>query len=281
MTGMIVRWLLVGMACLAAFPAPARPTHIMSVNLCADQLVLALANQRDVVSVSHLARDCAISVACREAAGVPINHGTAEEMVAASPDILIAGKYTTRATVAIAHKFGMNVLELDVPTTFDQVERQVMTVADALGVHERGEAMVATFEKKLATLPLPPADAPHPIAAVYETNGFTIGPGSMIDMLLTKAGFINFTRTLGIDNYSVVPMELLVLRHPDILILNGHQDENHPSLGGSLLNHPVLAKNFPRTVVVPQRLWICGNPAIADALAILIEARDGILRARP
>ncbi len=280
---MIVRWLFVGLACLAGLPAMARPTHVMSVNLCADQLVLALAKPEDIASVSHLARDCNISAACDQVGNVKINYGTAEEMVAEAPDLLIAGKYTTRATVAVARKFGKNVIELDVPATLGQMRAQVMRVADALGAHDRGVALIADFDRRIAALPPPPPGHRRPVVAVYETNGFTVGPGSMIDTLLQLAGFDNLSARRGIDNYSYLPLELLVAERPDLLILNTEPNLTRPSLGGMLLAHPVLAASFPawRQTVVPQRLWICGGPAIADALSVLtaarqeIEARDG------
>jgi iron complex transport system substrate-binding protein len=272
MTGMIMRWLLAGLASIASLGAYARPTHIMSVNLCADQLVLALAQPGDIASVSYLARKCDISVACEQAAGVAINYGTAEEMVATAPDLLIAGKYTTRATVAVARKFGKNLIELDVPKTMPEVRAQIMRVADALG------ALVADIDRRIAALPLPPAEGKQPVAAVYETNGFTIGPGSMIDTLLKMAGFDNLSDRRGIGDYDYLPLELLVADQPDLLIMNTEPVMRRPSLGGMLLAHPVLRAAFPasREAVVPQRLWICGGPAIVDALSLLTTLRQRI-----
>ena len=72
--------------------------------------------------------------------------------------LLIAGRYTTRATVAVARKFGKNVLELDVPSTLDQMRAQIMRVADVLNSHDRGVAMIADFDRRIAALPPPPTN---------------------------------------------------------------------------------------------------------------------------
>ena len=268
--------MLVAAACIAAAPASAAPQRIMSLNLCADQLVLALAPPGTIVSVTYLARDCQVSVACAAAARTPINYGTAEEMIASTPDLLIAGRYTTRTTVAVARKFGFAVRDLDVPNTIEAVQAQIREIAEAVGAPERGEAMVAAIDRDLAALSPVPA-GPRPLAAVYQTSGFTVGKGSMIDDLLTRAGFDNLATRLDIDNYPSLPLEELVIGQPDLLIMEG-LPEARPSLGGSLLEHPVLAAGFPadRQAVVPQRLWNCGGPSIVDALRILTDARDRI-----
>ena len=274
--GMMRRGLLVA-AILAAGPAGATPARIMSLNLCADQLVLALAPPGTIASVTYLARDCQISVACAAAAHMPINYGSAEEMIAAAPDLLIAGRYTTRSTVGMARKFGYAVEDLDVPNTIDAVRLQIREVADAVGNPAGGDMMIAALDRDLAALPPPSADRPRPVAAVFETSGFTVGTGSLIDTLLTRAGFDNLATRLGIDNYPSLPLEALVIGQPDLLILETRH-EVRPSLGGALLDHPVLGAGFPldRQIAVPQKLWLCGGPSIVDALRMLTAARARI-----
>ncbi len=272
-SGMMRCGLLVA-AFLAAGPAWAAPARIMSLNLCADQLVLGLAPPGTIASVTYLARDCQISVACATAAHTPINYATAEEMIAAAPDLIVAGRYTTRSAVGIARKFGYAVRDLDVPNTIDAVRAQIREVADTVGNPVGGEAMIAAMDRDLASMPPPSTDRPRPLAAVYETNGFTVGTGSLIDSLLTRAGFDNLSTKLGIDNYPSLPLEALVMGQPDLLIMEARH-EARPSLGGAMLEHPVLAAGFPldRQTAVPQKLWICGGPSIVDALRILTAAR--------
>jgi iron complex transport system substrate-binding protein len=102
-----------GLAAAASDTNPA-PRRIVSLNLCTDQLVLALADRDAVRSVTWLAHDSHISTMATEAAHVPVNHGLAEEIVPLAPDLVIAGLYTTRTAVALLRRLGIPLVEVDV-----------------------------------------------------------------------------------------------------------------------------------------------------------------------
>src|SRR5262245_7975444 len=182
--------ILVMVAAHAAGGSPSAPRRIVSLNLCTDQLVLALADRAAICSVTWLARDPQSSVMAAAAAEVPVNHGLAEEIIPCAPDLVVAGLYTTRTTVALLKRFGLTVLEMDVPQSLPAIAEQIRTMAQALGHPERGEAMVAAMLADLAALgPVP--EKPWSVAVVYHPNGFTGGRGSLIDDLLTRAGLQN------------------------------------------------------------------------------------------
>src|SRR5208282_4546026 len=190
--------------------AAAPASRVISLNLCTDQLVLALADRSAIVSVTYLARDCAISAQCRAAASEPINYGTAEELVAAEPDLVLGGRYTTRPAIGIARRLGMKVLEFDPPSSLDMVRRQIRDVAEALGRSERGEAMIADLDGRLAALPQAAAKGERPVAAVYQANSVTVGANSLIDAALQVAGVDNLARRLGLRK-----LHVSAARNPD------------------------------------------------------------------
>ena len=134
------------------------------------------------------------------AADVPVNHGLAEEIIPFAPDLVVAGIYTTRTTVALLKRFGLPVLELDVPQSLPAIVAQIRTVAHALGHPERGEAMVTAMMADLTALGPIPA-GPWPVAVVYHPNGFTGGRGSLIDDLLTRAGLRNLAAELALTHW--------------------------------------------------------------------------------
>ncbi|MGE0746020.1 MAG: ABC transporter substrate-binding protein [Rhodospirillales bacterium] len=270
--------LLATLALLTALPAHAKPQRVVSLNLCADQLVLRLADPGNVAAVTWLARDPAVSVVAERARAVPVNHGDVEEIAALRPDLVIAGRFTARAATAMLKRLGYPVLELDVPETVDAVRAQIVLVADALGEAERGAALAAELDRRLAAVP-PPAGA-RPTAAVFRADGFTVGPGSLIDVLLDRAGLDNLSVRMGLGAYTRLPLETLVTGRPDLLIVD-RADGTYPALADDLMRHRALRAVFAetRTVVVPPRLWTCGGPQIADAVAILAAAaRDADAR---
>jgi iron complex transport system substrate-binding protein len=269
---------LVAVAVVAhAGDAPAKPARIVSVNLCADELVLRLADRRNVASVTALSRDPDNSNVAELAAEVAVNHGLAEEVIRLDPDIVVAGSHTTRTAVALLRRAHFPLVELAVPRSFDEVREQVRTVARAVGETERGERMIADMDDKLEGLARA-APAIRRRALMLNPNGFTAGANSLVDKIITAAGLTNLAPSLGVGSYGRVPLESVVTSHPDVLIVNSQRDGPR-SLATELLRHPVLARisGDARLVALPSRLWTCGGPAIIEAIARL--ARVAVERA--
>ena len=256
-------------AMLAPSPATAKPQRIVSLYLCADELVLQLAERRNVASVTFLSRDPLNSNVAGLAAGVPVNHGRAEEILAQKPDIVLAGAFTARPAVALLRRAGVPMVELGVPRDLDDVRKEIRMVATAIGERENGERMIADIDARLAALPPPPQQPPRS-AIVLNPNGFTVGAGSLVDEIFARAGIENLAARKGIDNYGQLPLETILRSGADIAILNADRD-GAPSLATEFLRHPALAGLDQRTrlVVLPARLWTCGGPALVEAVELL------------
>ena len=69
--------------------APATPARIVSVNLCADQLVLALADRNQIAGLTHNAIDPEMSGAAAKARGLPLLGNSAEQILAIDPDLIV------------------------------------------------------------------------------------------------------------------------------------------------------------------------------------------------
>lgn len=273
--------LILALLCPArAAAGEAKPARIVSLNLCADELVLRLADPGRVASVTYLARDPRGSNVADLAARVPVNRGLAEEVVPLAPDLVIAGAFTTRATTAMLRRLGFDVMELGVPATLDEAYAQIRQVAARLGEGERGEAMVAQIEAAMAALP--PAVADPPTAVVLRPNGFTAGRGSVPDAVLARAGLDNLAPRLSTDRMGQLALEEIVTARPDLLVVNSAPDAP-PSLADELLHHPALAPfaKAARTVPLPIRLWACAGPGLAEAARRLAYARARIAPGAP
>jgi iron complex transport system substrate-binding protein len=253
---------------------PRKPTRIVSINLCTDELVLRLADISHVASVSYLARGRNSSVADL-AARVPINHGLAEEIVPLNPDLVVAGIYTARPTVALLKRVNAPLLDLDVPRSLEEVREQYLSVGKALGEPERAERLVAEMDARLAALP-PPGPPPLPRALVFNSNGYTVGKRSLMDDIIGRAGMENLARALGITNYGRIALETVLSNPVDVLIVSSYRD-GPPAIATEIMNHPVLEKisNQTQIVVMPSRLVVCAGPENLDAVALLQDAAAG------
>ncbi len=140
-----------GVALLLCLPiAAAQPRRVMSLNLCADQLAMALLPPERIVSITWLSRTEGDPALRSLAMRLPANHGGAEEVLHARPDLVIAGRYTTAATRQLLRRTGVPLLEIDAVNDWEGIRRVTREVAAARGESGRGEAWLAAMEADLA-----------------------------------------------------------------------------------------------------------------------------------
>jgi iron complex transport system substrate-binding protein len=257
---------------LLASPAFAKPQRVASLNLCADELALRLADPGVVKTVTWLAQDPRSANVAAMAAALPANDGHAEEALAHHPDLVLVGPFADPSSLALLKQVGAPVSEVGAPQTLDGVRRQIRDLAAALGEPKRGEALIADMDARLARVVVDPS-RPRLKAVVLRPNGFTVGPGSLVDEILTRAGLDNLAARLDIAADEQVPLEVVALLGADVLILD-RDEASAPSLADAALDHPAIAALAQRMTVVslPARLWTCGGPEIAEAVERLAVA---------
>ncbi len=263
------------MAALAPIAAKAGPQRVVSLNLCADQLALMLLPRDHIAGLTHLANDPGLSALWEQAGDIPRLKGLAEEVLPLKPDLVLAGAFTTRPTIAILRARGIPVLEIGLVNDFDGIRAQIRTVAAALDRTGRGEELVAEMDAKLAAARIPDGDSQRPRVLSLAPGGFTSGSGTLNDAVMQAAGLTNYASEKGMQGYGYLSVETVAADPPDLLIVNT-DEKGHPSLNGQMLSHPALARAVPATrrPHVQGRLWTCGGPFTADAVTQLAAARD-------
>lgn len=248
------------------------PKRIVSMNLCADELLLRLAGRERIASVTWLAGDPRGSTVTEEAAGLPQNHGLAEEIAGLDPDLVLAGTYTTRIAIGLLRRIGFRVIEVGSPGDFDALRAEIRHVAAAVGEAERGEALVAHLDARLAAaMPKRPTGLR---VLVLRPNALTVSPGSFGDAILRAAGLVNVAAELGRGGAGQIPLEVAALADADLVVIDG--EDGAPSLATALLHHPILKRlsGEGRLVTVPNRLWTCPGPQAAEVVGRLAAAAE-------
>lgn len=269
MTRAILLFLL---ALLGAVPAAAKPQRIVSLNLCTDQLVMQLAERRNIAAVTWLAADPASSAMASEVRGLSRIRGTAEEVVALRPDLIVAGPFSTRETVSLLRRLGYDVVEFAPASSLAAIRANIEAMGRALGEPERTAALLARFDARLA------ASAhdgkTRPLFADYGPNGYTSGSGTLIADLARHAGFAPLGERLRIAGMRQLPLEQLVLARPQLIDLGDRAEA--PALSNQIYQHPALARlvRGGRAIRIPSRLTACGTLRTLDALAMLANARE-------
>lgn len=249
----------------------AKPQHVMSLNLCSDELLLDLVPSGRIASVTYYARSRSNAYRWSQAAAVPINHGLAEEVLEQKPDLVLAGTYTTPTTRALLRKAAIPLLEVPPANSFAEIRAVTRMVAHALDEEARGEALIAGMD---ATLDALARTKPLKVIRVASWNGAgTVpGKGSLFDAILAAAGGMNVaSSTQGVRSGSF-DIEELLLAGPDVLAY-GADSNGMPVLRTDGEQHPLILKVYARRrVAYPEVLYSCGVPESADA-AVALRAK--------
>lgn len=252
---------------LGAAPRPA-PRRIVSLNMCADQLVVALADRGQIAGLTEWARDPQLSFVAARAASLPVTHRSAEEVMALHPDLVVGAPFRTKAVLAPLRARGVRLVELPHGDGEANLEKSITRIAVAVGHHDRGQAMIAAMRRDLAAIGAPPGRGR--IAAYYQRQGYLTGTRTLVDDMMRRVGLVNLASRLDRPALSKVSLEDMALARPDFLVMDAGT-RTIGDLGTAALHHPVLDRAVPpaRRLYIPEALTVCGGPAYPQAVALL------------
>lgn len=273
----VVTFLLPAMA-RAAEPVPQR---IVSINLCADELLLALADPRQIASLSTYATDPDLSTIREQAAAFPHRAASAESVIAFAPDLVLAGRFTKRDTRDMLTRLGYRLELLDAPRSLADSEKQIRQVATLVGHPDRGETLIAAIEAAKARTEAA-APSTKPTAANYQRRGYVAGSDTLMSELLATAGFADAGGALAGKTGRFVPLEKVVAQPPDFIVV-ASDDLTARDEGSALLSHPALLRLYPASlrIVLPPKLTVCGGPTLPAALDRVASEAHRVLSASP
>ncbi|MBW8911782.1 MAG: ABC transporter substrate-binding protein, partial [Sphingomonas sp.] len=196
-------WLAAACLTLAA-PLPAAP-RIVSINPCVDAVLVRVANPAQIAGISHYSQDpAATSIPMEIARRFKATSGTAEEVVALSPDIVVAGQHVSPSTIHVLQRLGVRLVQFPVPESIVESETQVRTIAALVGQPARGERLVSAMEAAVAAA-RPKRHGAVP-ALIWKGGGLVPGSGTLADSLLQAAGFRNLSASYGLRKWDILPL---------------------------------------------------------------------------
>lgn len=265
--------LLLLSALAAATESP--PRRVVSVNLCSDQLLLLLADPRQVASVSYLASEPASSFVAGEAGKYPLNHARPEEIISLRPDLVLTVPHTNPRLTATLEQLGFELFRLSLGHSLEAISDDIRRLAARLGREQRGEALITEMQQVLRN-ETGSGGTPAPKAIFYQPRGYTSGAQTLQDEALRLAGWRNPAAEQGIEGYRPVALEQIILWQPDTLFTSSYGSGNSGlSLAERQLQHPALKRLLGKRQMleIPYRYWICPGPMLAEAVALLREAK--------
>jgi iron complex transport system substrate-binding protein len=255
----------------AAHPAQADvPRRVVSFNICADQLVVALAAPEQIAGLSPYATDPTLSAVAEQARAFRRLQWHAESTIPLDPDLVLVGPRDRSVTQRMLTSLGFRVVSVDFVSTIAAAREQIRTVAALLGHPERGEQLLARLDAaraRLASAPRPPVST----AVLVGHGGYTEGSATLAAALIAEARLVppaGAPRGMG----GFVPLESLVMMRPDLLITSNVIEEPRDQ-GSVYLTHPAVKALYPpaRRIILPSRYTMCGGPALVAGLDHLAD----------
>jgi len=263
---------------LAGCSAPVRPhagggapLRIVSTNPCADAMLVELVSPDRVAAISHYSQDPAATSMSLDAANrFATTAGTAEEVIALDPDLVLTSSFTPASTRNAYERAGLKTLLLDSPTTIEASKAQIAQVAAAVGEEAGGRALNARIDHALASASLRPAwhKSAAPSALLFVDGSLASGSGNLLDELLARAGFRNAAADYGLAFTGNVSIETIAAHPPRVILAPG------PSRTAALRARVLTATGAGTTeAAFPRTLVNCGGPTIIPAVTRLAAIR--------
>lgn len=243
-----------GGAALSA-PQAKRPQRIVSLNLCADQYLLELADPGQIAGLTRNARDPDMSADAAKAKTIHLLGESPEEVLAIDPDLVVGFSAGGSGPSGVLGQQGYHFVGISSADSYADIIAQIRKIAAAVGHPERGEALIRRMDAELAALPRP---VHRGVAAYYQRRGYMTGTETLVDDLMRRVGLVNLSGKLGKPALAQVSLEELVAARPDYLIVESATDRVTDQ-GTEMLHHPLL-RDIPR-LRLPQAWTVCGGPA--------------------
>ncbi|MGV6819060.1 MAG: ABC transporter substrate-binding protein [Parvularcula sp.] len=251
----------------ASRPMAQAPHHVVSLDLCADQYVLRFVPRDRIAGVSPDAAK-KFSYMRDRAVGVPIIRPTAEDVLAARPDLIVRAYGGGPNAAAFFSRAGIPVVDLGWANSFGDIATNTRRIAEELGAKREGEKVAADMERRLQT-----AAEGNDRTVLYMTpGGVTTGPGSLIHQAIEAAGYRNFQTRPG---WNPIPLERLARVQPDIVAASFFEEFGTHPARWSAMRHPIAQRQLKeRPVVRLDGAWTaCGGWFNVYAVEALAEGK--------
>jgi len=239
--------------------AAAAPKRVASLNLCTDELLLMLAEPRQILSVTHLAQRPAETPLWKVGQRYRRNDGTLLSVAGLKPDLVITMGGGVRDRVRIAQTLGIRILDVPYAQSLADVQASISLVANALGRPAAGNRLIGQIQGLQRTAP----------KRLHDTVWLGGGGRSLPATGLAA----DWMRLAGLRQRPLqgdrVSLEQLLVKPPAILLRSDYRQEQY-SGEQRWLSHP-LAKGTrkSRNIRTDGRRWTCMGPLIPGEIVRL------------
>ena len=249
-----------------------RPRRVVSLDYCADQYLLQLADREQILALSPDATS-PFSYLREQARDMDTVRAVAEDVLILNPDLIIRSYGGGATATAFFERAGVPVLQLPWIQSVDGDDEHgipgaIRLVAARLQQTARGDALIGGYRQRLARLR---ASSPPGNLLYMSAGGYTSGPGTLIHDMIATAGLANYMERPG---WHPLPLETMVYETPDRVGAAFFRSVNREQQNWSASRHPVATalRDRSTSVVLDGASTACGGWFIADAMEALHSA---------
>lgn len=246
-------------------PAPqsrtVQPT-IVSLNPCADAILTEIAEPEQLLAISHFSHSPrSTSMPLKRARQFAATGGTAEEVIALAPDMVVADSFLPAATKAAFERTGVAVVQVGIVSSLADSDAQIRTLARASGEPARGEALVRDIH---AAWDGAQWEGTPISALLWQEGGIVPGEGSLAAVMLEHTGFRLHSAARGLAQGAYLPLEQVLADPPEVVLAAGQSRMHQHEALAAIPNH-----------AFNSALLYCGGPTIIRAVERLAAIRAG------
>lgn len=237
---------------LLSSTAEAKPMRVASLNLCTDELLLLLGDDRQIASVTHLARQASETSYWRKARRYRSNDGSLLSVAGLKPDLVLTMGGGARDRTSIAGRLGIRVIDLPYPQSLEDIEGSIARVAAELGQAQRGRQVLAQLQELRKTVPGQSFDT-----IWLGGGGRSMGPRGLAADWMRLGGLRQ--RSLRGDRIS---LEQLLVAPPQVLLRSDYRQGEY-SGEQRWMTHPLARRTRAgQTLTTDGRRWTCMGPSL-------------------
>lgn len=245
---------------------------IASLDYCADQFVLAVADRGQIAALSREATSV-YSFFREAAAGIPETRGTTEEILTLAPDVLVRQWRGSPVADALFARAGTEPVVLPFAASSAEAFEHLLAFGAQLDRLPQAEAFVA--KRKAMQQRLDEA-AKTDVKALYVTpSGYSAGLGTSVDKMIKSAGLDTMAADYDIAGWVPLPIEAIVRTPPEAIVTSffdlprarsNWSLAGHPQIGGLLESLPVID--------LPARYLTCNEMFAVDAASFVRDEAE-------
>ncbi len=215
-----------------------------------------------------------------------------EAIVAAEPDLVLsAGGFSGGELTAQLRALGLTVAEIQFPGAVEEMLADIRLVGEIVDRKAEAATLVESLQARLDAIAQRTAGAP-PLRVYMEldqsdpTQPYSVGPGSLHDEMITRAGGTNIFHDAA-SAFPQVNFEAIITRNPEVVVLTNAAEESDPlELNTISLEQVAQRTGWNTTAAVQARTIYAVSPdlfsttgeklitAMEQLAAIIAVARD-------